>query len=312
MSRATKRLGLSFLFFYCVASAALQTATDANSTTLPARVIQGYLMVVSVNINDQGPFDFLVDTGTNTTLIDPALAKQLAIHPKDRLQLSSLAKSTAVPRYFLQKFNAGPASISNLEALAVPLPQLAALDHKIRGVIGMNFLLQFSFRLDFDHQIMELYPSPEDARIPEGLRIPVTINESRLLVTVASDAAPHGNWRLALDSGICQPLIFEQRIEKSTVAGHRLTKAGRMMQVSTNLAEHTGSTFQLDDMSIAETHLPQMEVVILKNDLQKSSDLQDGLLPAVAFHSVFFDRSNATLIFSPPPETTSLAATQKR
>jgi predicted aspartyl protease len=312
MTGATKKLGLSFLVFYCVSSAALQSVIDANSTTLPARVIQGYLMVVSVNVNDQGPFDFLVDTGTNTTLIDPALVKQLALHPKDRLQLSSLAKSTAVPRYFLQRFNVGPASISNLEALAVSLPQLAALDHKIRGVIGMNFLLQFSFRLDFDHRIMELYPSPEDARIPAGLRVPVTINESRLLVTVASDTAPHGSWRLALDSGICQPLIFEQRIEKSIFAGNRLAKAGRMIQVSTNLAEHTASTFQLNDISIAETRLPQMEVVILKNDLQKSSDPQDGLLPAVAFHSVFFDRSNATLIFSPSPETTSIAAAQKR
>ncbi len=311
MSRATKGLGLSFLIFYCVASAALQAATDASSTTLPARVIQGYLMVVRVTVNDQGPFDFLVDTGTNTTLIDPALAKQLAIHAKDRLQLSSLAKSTAVPRYFLQKFNVGPASISNLEALAVPLTQLAALDHRIRGVIGMNFLLQFSFRLDYDHRIMELFPFPEDAPVPQGLRVPVTINESRLLVTVASEAAPHGSWKLALDSGICQPLIFEQRIEKSAVAGNRLTKAGRMMQVSTNLAEHTAFTVQLDDLSIAEARLTQTEVVILKNDLQKPSDPQDGLLPAIAFHSVFFDRSHAILILSPPPENISIAAAQK-
>src|SRR5579871_309108 len=311
MSRATKGLGLSFLIFYCFAAAALQGAADTNSTTLPARIIQGYLMVVSVNVNDQGPFDFLVDTGTNTTLIDPALAKQLAIHAKDRLQLSSLAKSTAVPRYFLQKFNVGPASISNLEALAVPLTQLAALDHKIRGVIGMNFLLQFSFRLDYDHRTMELYPFPEDAPVPEGLRVPVTINESRLLVTVASDAAPHGSWKLALDSGICQPLIFEQRIEKATVAGNRLAKAGRMMQVSTNLAEHTAYTVRLGDLSIAEMRLPQPEVVILKNDLQKPSDPQDGLLAAVAFHSVFFDRSNATLIFSLQTETMSIATIQK-
>src|SRR5579871_5078440 len=126
MSRATKGLGLSFLIFYCFAAAALQGAADTNSTTLPARIIQGYLMVVSVNVNDQGPFDFLVDTGTNTTLIDPALAKQLALQTKDKLHLSSLAKSTDVPRYFLQKFKVGPASVSNLEALAVSLAQLTS------------------------------------------------------------------------------------------------------------------------------------------------------------------------------------------
>lgn len=298
-----KGLGLSFLFFYCIASTALQTATP---TTLPARIVQGYLMVVSVNVNNHGPFDFLVDTGTNTTLIDPALAKELALQAKDKLELSSLARATTVPRYFLEKFSLGPASVSNLETLGVPLTQLAALDHKIRGVLGMNFLLQFSFRLDFDRSLMEIYPFPEEALVPEGLKVPVTINESRLLVTVASDAAPHGSWRLALDSGIAQPLIFEQRIEKSTVASHRFAKDSRMMQVSTNLAEHSASTVRLDDLAIAETQLPQMEVVILRNDLQKKSDPQDGLLPAAAFHSVFFDRRNATLIVNPPTEATYL------
>jgi hypothetical protein len=142
-SAAIKRLSLSFLLFYCVASAALQVAPDALSTTLPARTIQGYLMIVSVRINDQGRFDFLVDTGTNSTLIDPALAKQLALQAKDKLQLSSLAKSVAVSRYFLQKLKVGPASVSNLEVLAVPLTQLTALDHKIRGVLGMNFCSSF-------------------------------------------------------------------------------------------------------------------------------------------------------------------------
>lgn len=301
---ALKGLGLSFLFLYCLVSAALQ-ATD--STTLPARTLQGYLMIVSVNVNDHGPFDFLVDTGTNTTLIDPALAKELALRAKDKLELSSLAKATAVPRYFLQKFKVGAATISNLEALAVPLTQLTALDHKIRGVLGMNFLLHFSFRLDFDHSQMELYPFPEDAVVPEGLRVPVVLNDSRLLISVVSTAAPGGSWKLALDSGICQPLIFEERIEKSTVTHNRLTKLNRVMQVSTNLAEHTGTTVLLNDISIANARLPRTEVVILKNDLQKPSDPQDGLLPAVAFHSVFFDRRDATIIFSPSPAAEALA-----
>jgi predicted aspartyl protease len=303
-STAAKGLGLSFLFFYCLASAALQAA---NSTTLPARTLQGYLMIVRVNVNDHGPFDFLVDTGTNTTLIDPALAKELALRAKDKLELSSLAKAAAVPRYFLQKFNVGPATISNLEALAVPLTQLTALDHKIRGVLGMNFLLHFSFRLDFDHSLMELYPFPEDAMVPKGLRVPAVLNDSRLLISVVSTAAPHGSWKLALDSGICQPLVFEDRIEKSTVAHNRSVKLDRVMQVSTNLAEHTGTTVLLNDISIADAKLPRTEVVILKNDLQKPSDPQDGLLPAVAFHSVFFDRTNATVIFSPSPEAAAVA-----
>jgi predicted aspartyl protease len=268
-------------------------------------------MVVSVSINDRGPFDFLVDTGTNTTLIDPDLAKELGLTPKDNLQLASLASATNVPRYYFQTFRVGPASVSNQEALAVPLPQLATLDHNIRGVLGMNFLLHFSFRLNYDRRTLELYPNPEEANVPVGLRVPVEINESRLLIKVASSASPRGIWKLALDSGVAQFLVFQERIVAPSGPG-QCGQANCLMQVSTNLADHSASTVLLHDVSIAETRLPETQVVVLRNDLQKPSDPQDGLLPAAPFHSVFFDRTNATVILSPSPGSVSIAGLQQR
>jgi hypothetical protein len=299
------------LLFCCIASAlALPATPDVNSnTTLPVRTLKGYLMVVSVSINDQGPFDFLVDTGTNTTLIAPELAAMLDLKARDKLQLSSLASSANVPRYYLQTFRVGPASVSNLEALALPLTQLTALDRKIRGVLGMNFLLHYSFRLDYEHQTLELYPFPEEARVPAGLRVPVEINESRLLIKVASTAAPRGSWKLALDSGISQFLVFQERI--SPPAPGSCGQANCLMQVATNLADHSASTVLLRDLSVAEAQLPETQIVVLRNDLQKPSDPQDGLLPAAPFHSIFFDRTSATVIFSPSPATISLAGLQQ-
>ncbi len=304
------KLGAPFLFLCCATAALAQlyNPEPATSNTLPARTLRGYLMVVAVSIDDHGPYDFLVDTGTNTTLLDSKLASELRLKPKDRLQLASLANSASVPRYFLQKIKAGPATLSNLEALAIPLPQLKALDGKIRGILGMNFLLHFSFRLDFDHSTLELYPFPEAARIPAGLRVPVQINESRLLIAVASNVAPHGAWKLALDSGISQFLVFEERMAKRDKAPDRCAWSNCLMRISTNLAEQEASVKLLRDLSIAEESLPEQEVVVLRNGLQKPADPQDGLLPAAPFHSVFFDRSTATIIFSPSPAAVSVAA----
>jgi predicted aspartyl protease len=268
-------------------------------------------MIAGVTINDRGPFNFLIDTGTNTTLLDPQLAAELGLQPKDRLRLDSLSSSAGVPRYYLQKVRLGPAALSNLEALAVPLKQLSTLDHDIRGILGMNFLLHFSFRLDFDHSSIELYPFPETARIPDGLRVPVQINETRLLIAVASAAAPRGSWKLALDSGISQLLVFQDRIVPQREDSKPSPQPKRMMQVSTNLAQHMAATRLLQDLSIAEAALPDQEVVVLRNDLLKRSDPQDGLLPAALFHSVFFDRMTATLIVTTPPTTVSLAGLEK-
>jgi len=312
MTFAAKKLLLSLLLsFFAASTHAVSGAPgQAANTNLPVRTIGGYLMVVSVSINDRGPFDFLVDTGTNTTLIDPGLAKELGLTPKDSLQLASLASSTNVPRYYLQTFRVGPASVSNQEALGIPLPQITALDRKVRGVLGMNFLLHFSFRLNYDRRTLELYPFPEAADVPAGLRVPVEINESRLLIKVASSASPRGSWKLALDSGIAQFLVFQQRIVAPSGPG-ACGKANCLMQVSTNLADHSASTMLLHDVSIAEALLPDTQIVVLRNDLQKPSDPQDGLLPAAPFHSVFFDRTNATVIFSPSPGSVSMAGLQQ-
>ena len=311
MAYAAKKLAVNVLLLFCAVSVqAAATPDPATNTNLQVRTIGAYLMVVGVSINDRGPFDFLVDTGTNTTLIDPELAKELELTPKDSLQLASLASATNVQRYYLQTFRVGPAAVSNQEALAMPLPQITALDSKIRGVLGMNFLLHFSFRLNYDRRTLELYPFPEAADVPTGLRVPVEINESRLLIKVASSASPRGSWKLALDSGISQFLVFQQRIVPPPGPG-QCGNANCLMQVSTNLADHSASTVLLHDVSIAEALLPDTQVVVLRNDLQKPSDPQDGLLPAAPFHSVFFDRTNATVIFSPSPGSVSMAGLQQ-
>ena len=78
MTRSAQNLALFLLFFFSALSA-FAAPDSGDSTHLRVRTISGYLMVTSVYINDRGPFDFLIDTGTNTTLIDP----QLATEPQD-------------------------------------------------------------------------------------------------------------------------------------------------------------------------------------------------------------------------------------
>jgi predicted aspartyl protease len=306
MNIAAKKLVVGILLC-CTTFAAASSAPDSSSNVVSVRLLRGYLMIAEVRINDRGPFDFLVDTGSNTTLLDPSLAAELGLHAKDKLQLSNLASAAGVPRYFLGKLTAGTDSLANLEALALPLTQLRALDPNIRGILGMNFLLHFSFRLDYDTPALELYSSPEKARIPAGLSVPVQINQARLLVPVGSGAALTGTWRLALDSGISQLLVFEDR---AAFQDDTPCTSDCLMQVSTNLSQQQAATRLMRDISISDARLPEQQVVVLRNDLQPPTDPQDGLLPAAPFHSIFFDRSTAKLIFSPSPGSTAVAALQ--
>ncbi len=44
-----------------------------------------------VAINQRGPFDLMVDTGSQATVIDPSLAAQLDLKPQGRVGLVSVA-----------------------------------------------------------------------------------------------------------------------------------------------------------------------------------------------------------------------------
>ena len=282
-----------FVFLAALPAAVHAADTDNSSTNLAVRTVNGYLMVVQVSINGQGPFDFLVDTGTNTTLLDPSLAANLKLKAVDRMALATLADATPVVRYYADMVQAGPASVAHLEVLGAPLKEIRALDSRIRGVVGMNFLLQFSFLLDYRHQRMAIFPFPDSADVPNGRRVNVEINDSRILIPVASQSSPAGTWNLVLDSGIANVLLFQSRMRPFA---RPCVAAPCMMQVATNGSNYAAPTVVIPEMMIAERLLINQSAIVLRNDLLKPSDPQDGLLPASLFRSVFFDRSNATLV----------------
>ena len=290
--------GLVLLLIAAILRSLAGTAPGPDPN-VPVEILRGYLMVVNVTVNEQGPYSFLIDTGTNTTLIDPALARELKLKPVDRMNLGSMGKSVPVTRYFLQGFRVGAASVSNLEALAAPLPQLQALDKNVRGVVGMNFLLHFSFLLDNDRQRVQIFPFPDPAQAPEGTRLRAEINDFRLLIPVGSKASSRGMWKLTLDSGISELLVFEDRVDWSGGGFDRCTSSGCLMQVSTNLSNQSVPTVRLHQMSVADTSMRDVQAVVLRNNLARPADPSDGLLPASMFSYIFFDRTNATVVFSP-------------
>ena len=249
-------------------------------------------MVAGVSINGRGPYNFLIDTGTNTTLIDPDLAAELGMQPVDRVLLRTLTDSQPAVRYFAHTLVVGTASVARLETLATPLLELQKLDRSIRGVLGMNFLLHFSFELDYEHHRFRVYDATEPAPL-EGLRLKVRINDGRILVPAGSSYAPEGSWYLGLDSGIAQLAIYGDRIDTARLP---CSQAGCMMLVSTNQGAGGAAAVVLDEIEFAGSRLRNLPVVVTPARSEPNGDPQDGLLPAALFRSLYFDRATATLI----------------
>ena len=60
-----------------VSTVSAETRCPGNVASITPRIVQGALIVIPVKVNEAGPFDFMVDTGSQTVVIDPSLASEL-------------------------------------------------------------------------------------------------------------------------------------------------------------------------------------------------------------------------------------------
>ena len=118
------------------------------------RFVQRALIVIPVRINHAGPFDFMVDTGSQITVIDPSLASQLDLKPQGRVGLVSVANyaqaSASRSGYAGSRLHV---VAEKPPAIVQDLRQIQAADPRIRGVLGENFLAHFDLLIDYRAQI---------------------------------------------------------------------------------------------------------------------------------------------------------------
>src|SRR5579864_7228358 len=60
-----------------------QTHCPGNVESVPLHFVNGHQMIVAVSVNHSGPYNFLLDTGTQFTMVDPALASELRLNAQD-------------------------------------------------------------------------------------------------------------------------------------------------------------------------------------------------------------------------------------
>ena len=66
-----------FLAATILPALAAETHCPGNVASVPLHFVDRHRIVVAVSINHTGPYDFLLDTGTQITMIDPSLAAAL-------------------------------------------------------------------------------------------------------------------------------------------------------------------------------------------------------------------------------------------
>ena len=137
-----------------VSTLSAETHCPGNVASVPFRLVNRHQMIVPVSINHAGPFSFLLDTGTQMTMVDPALAAALHMETTGKAEVASVGMQSAASFAQAALLEAGSHSVANQKVLVYDLANLQATGLNIQGVLGEDFLEQFDMLIDNGHSLL--------------------------------------------------------------------------------------------------------------------------------------------------------------
>jgi len=173
-------------------------------------------MIVAVSVNHSGPYNFLLDTGTQISMIDPALATALHLDPEDAATVWGLGSHQSVSLAQVDLLQAGSHAVEKLRVLVNGLQRLHSADLQIQGILGEDFLEHFDTLIDNVHNLLCLDDSTAMRAAVRGKHIalaaPVEMKRdgalASLLIVEARLSDGTRPVRLMLDSGTNASFLY--------------------------------------------------------------------------------------------------------
>lgn len=261
------------------------------------KLIKNHLIVVAVKVNGEEAFNFLLDTGTNTTLITPELSRRLGLRPTDRIELMTVAGSQVVPRSWLHSLTVGSKSVENVEVLFADLPEIRRLDSSICGVLGQNFLSRFNYMFDYKNRSLEFEEDDELETRLSGARLSIERDEGKCIVITPPTSASKSARRFVLDSALSNPVLFTQDTRKLDFEIEHSPHS--LISVSTNVGTDTARMGLLRTLHLGNETFRDLPVALIQKQKVIGNRSEDGLLPTRLFRTIYFNNKKNYVIFNP-------------
>jgi len=225
-------------------------------------------MTVEVRVNGRGPYQFLVDSGADSSVVGLRIARDLRLPLGTPTILHATTASAKVDRVMVDALQLGSSTINDLE-----LPALRESDLGGDGMIGIDALVQQRLMMDFEKRTIKAEDARQPARNVAG-EIVVTARRRRGQLILTEVVAAGLPVEAVIDTGseitignlkLRDKLIRGNRKKFVTVAATGVTGVTIDLQVA-RVDELRIGSITLRNVPIAFADLPPFTVFGLNDE----------------------------------------------
>ena len=134
---------------------------------------------VAVRVNGRGPYNFVVDSGADTSVVGHRIARDLQLPLGTPVVLNGMTARHLVDRVRVAELTLGPSTIRNLQ-----LPALREVDLGGAGLIGIDALVQQRLMMDFEKRLIKVEDAQRPAKsLPGDIVIVAQRRRGQLILT---------------------------------------------------------------------------------------------------------------------------------
>jgi hypothetical protein len=134
---------------------------DFPNTQLALKESRFEHMLAPVGVNGQGPFNFLLDTGANTSCVSNKLMEKLSLVAGETARVHTVVGVRDRPIVTLDELQVGPRNRKRVRAPALPIK-----GSEVDGVLGVDWLKGQRLIMDFKQRSMQITKSQHDNSEP--------------------------------------------------------------------------------------------------------------------------------------------------
>ncbi len=260
----------------------------------------GDRMTVSVSVKGKGPYRFLVDTGSERTVISRQLASRLGLESGKDTVLHSVVGVNDVQTVFIPHLKVSSNTINVVDA-----PALEASNIGADGMLGIDSLRSQRVMFDFKAQTMAITPAdrPQESMDGETIVVRARSRKGRLIFTHAQIDGQ--TVAVIVDTG-SQVTIGNLALQRSLLK-KRLWSVPKGVTIESVTGEKmTARVSLLSKLEIGGIHLDDLTVAFADAHIFRQLDLDHkpalllGMNALRAFDRISIDFANKKVRFVLP------------